>query len=168
MPRHARQVVREATKAAAKAQAKSEADGKVAYRDAESKAYRILSWKLKGSESFPKAWRLYRPQDEWAKHMFRPVANDYGRNCVHSVTFEDGDQEMNHYGSELMGVVCGGAGWAMACVLRDTTTNVQTVYAIAGHGTRIGFAECPGVTAADFSTKDDVIGDRISPPGAVA
>lgn len=146
--------VREASRKAKKAHAEAMAFGDQARTQAECKAYRILHRKASGM-AFPSAWRLYRPGQKWAENMFRILPVEYGYDHVwrHQLSCESGWTEFQHYGEELFGVVCGGAGWAMAVVLRDRTQPREVrVLAVGACGGQLSLADCPGVVAGDFSS----------------
>lgn len=146
--------VREASRKAKKAHAEAMAFGDEARGVAVGKAYRILHCKATG-RPFPGAWRLYEPHHKWAENMFRPLPTEFGYDHAwrHEIQCEAGWTEFHHYGSELVGVVCGGAGWAMAVVLRERhEPHAVTVLAVGASGGQISLADCPGVVAGDFSS----------------
>jgi hypothetical protein len=150
----ARKAVRDGVRKAKAAAAENSRLHAEARKAAEGKAYRLLCRKAEG-EAFPCGWRLYQPGDEWAKHLYVAEPVEYGQGWKHRIHFEDGWAVYDHYGYDLLGVVCGGAGYAMACVIRDRSApHTEFVYAIGAAGGVLAVADCPGVVAGDFSTKD--------------
>lgn len=120
---------------------------------AQAKGYRILSRKAIG-EIFPRAWRLYRPHDEWSKHLYQRIEGDFPSDRKTRLECENGSVVLSHYANTLIGVVCGGAGYSLAVVLQDDSTKQITIYAVGAVDGVVALAECAGVVAEDFSTKD--------------
>jgi len=96
------------------------------------KGFYILGHYLDGT--MPPAWRFYPPHHPWAKSLYRNVPHEYGgRFRTTEFTTEGGTAKVDHYGYDLVGAVCGGAGYTIAYFLRDLTTSEVHCFALAVH-----------------------------------
>lgn len=150
----ARKALRDAEKRAAKEQAERDRCYGAARTQAESKAYRIL-WHKAKHEAMPRGWRLYEEHEPYAKGLFSALPVEFGYGWKHEIECECGRVALEHYGSTLVGVVCNGAGYALALVLHDNTTHEETVFAVGADGGHIALADVPGVVADEFRKRQD-------------
>lgn len=149
--KEARKAIAKAMRADRKAAAKRSADYAQANLKAQAAAYRVLARKASGEE-FPDAWRLYVPGHKWAHHLFRPVAGESWER-KHALNTPDSDYwvDYDHYGYDLVGGVCNGAGYCWLVVMRDRNApHAETVLSIGVHDGTLALEVCPGVSAADF------------------
>lgn len=155
--KEARRELRRILQAKAKEDAKRSARYQRARERAESAAYRILSRKLSG-EDFPRSWRFYAPDHKWADHIFRPSkakCEAYGRLCAHDLNTEGGWLTWQHWGYEMIGAVCTGAGFCWLIFLRDRDApHTVTCYAVGHEGDTLSLADCPSITPEDFVPVD--------------
>jgi len=118
---------------------------------ARSEAYRVLQRKVTGEE-FPRAWVFHPAGHKWFTSLAKPVAPEFGtRTNDHVLTKEDGDAPLSHFGFDLVGAVCGGAGFCLVVFLRDRDGDRKTYcHAVGMHDGQVALAECPNVTPEDF------------------
>jgi len=135
-----------------KAQAVEDADRAarldVAQQRAEANGYRVLARRAEPDNTFPRGWRLYRPQDEWGKCLFRP-ADD--RDWTTVVTTRHGEARVQHWLRPFLGAVCDGGGYAWLVFLGGHEGEPTVCYAIATEGDVYALAPCPGITMDDFA-----------------
>ncbi len=146
--RDAKRELRRLAKAAEVARAVAEKLRKAARLKAEAGAYRVLHFAA-GRETFPPAWKLYRPGvHKWAEHLAKPAV---GKRHTTFVQLDDGWTEIEHYAFHFVGAVCNGSGFAHAIVLQDRDDLARVVvYAVAAEGGQWALADCPGITPERF------------------
>lgn len=147
---------RKAKREAAKRDAEQAKLREVAYTRAAEKGFRILCRVLEHGK-MPRAWRLYRPGDKWAENLFaRSVETDFhgfptGTAFVVESPGEGQSRVMvGHYGCEMVGAVCGGAGFTLCYFLRDRTTGEVECRALGCHMGVYATERVPTVTPEMF------------------
>lgn len=137
-----------------KAEAKRHADGETATLKAYAKAFNILERKVRG-ETFPSAWRLYKPYDKWT--VCHPVDGERYETVFTVESEETCRLKVKHYGQTLIGAVCGGAGYTL-CVFFQDTCDGETLtkcFALGVHGQSYRLVEVPGIVMGDFPRPND-------------
>ncbi len=163
--KEARKELRKLLKAKEKADAERNARYEIAKQQAMCDAYRILARKAEmtkeefdAGETLP--WRLYTPEDDYAKHLFMPITPDkwsYDWPLVneHEINARGGKGRLGHYGHEVVGALCSGGGFCWAVFLRDRRDpNAPiTCLTVAVEGDCLTTVNVPGVRLADFRKK---------------
>jgi hypothetical protein len=141
-------------------QVRSEASD-VAYAEAQANGYKVLSRKASG-ESFPDGWRLYRPGDKWAQHLFTTGEDDDGNDFYRGWTTRlslSSNAFLRHYGNDFLGAVCNGSGFAWLVFLQevnfsDASRGPILCYAVGSHDGVVRLADCPGIDMSDFQSSN--------------
>lgn len=156
--KEAKRLMSKAVKQAKKEEADRDRKYAVATMKARAAAWRVLERKASGEE-MPRGWRYYTPADDWSKWLFQPHAGE--RDCrnqlkMHTLCAEDGNVVLDHYGNDLLGACCNGAGHCWLIFLQDYDCREQPpmCFAIGVEGDMVALAECPGVKITDFQAKE--------------
>lgn len=152
--KEARKLLRKAMDELKKKAQQQSADYDAARRIAESNGYKILCRRAQ-DESFPRGWHFDNPDSEYKPWKVSYRAS-YGAGAVPEITWhgEHGNAESSHYGNDFLGAVQNGAGFPMACFLRDQATKAIEAYAIGIFADQIAFAPLPGITIEMFKSRE--------------
>ncbi len=124
---------------------------------AERHGFKILSRKASG-DTFPVAWKIYRPGDKWSNHLFTTGIEEDG--CFYSWKTQlvmPSPVVCHHFGNEFIGAVSDGGGYAWLIFLQevrnhDNSRGPIVCYAVGSCDGAIALAECPGIDPSDFGT----------------
>lgn len=121
---------------------------------ATEKGFRMLARVAKG-EPFPSGWRFYAAGARWADNLFQS-GKDWDTHGHHIatefVTENDTRVTVTHYGMEMVGAVCGGAGFTMCYFLRDGTTGAVECWALASVEGVWYAVPVPSISPEQFAT----------------
>ena len=153
---------RKGKREAAKRDAETAKLREVAYTLAAQKGFRLLCRLLEHGGAMPGGWRIYRPGDKWADSLFATGddtdLDGYPRGTAFVVESPgEGVSRVlvGHYGHEMLGAVCGGAGFTLCYFLRDRTTGEVECRALGCHMGVAATERVPGVTPEHFRRGDD-------------
>ncbi len=113
---------------------------------AESLGYTLLKRVVTGQTAYP-AWRFYKIGEKYTEGMCRQKSAfgswEHELQVLHA---PGGWVKIDHYGFDLLGVVCNGSGFVWCIVLQDRTSRRIDIMTVAVEGAEYSLVDCPGVT----------------------